>query len=149
MPASERFAELLSELAAVIGQAEMPTDERGLCSFLVDETVPVNIAQNPEGDGVVIFAPLGALPGGHRDAWQVRMLRANGAGGGAYVFGMAPASDTAIMSSRRPLGSLNGAALAGWVGEFVSVARGWIDAFANEDEPAATDVPSASAWLQV
>lgn len=149
MSTSERFAELLNEFAAVIGQAEMPTDERGICSFLVDGTVPVNIGRDPGRDGLVLFAPLGAPPAEHRGTWQVRMLRANGAGGAAYMFGMAPASDTAVVSSHRPLAALSGAALASWVGEFVEVARHWIDAFAKGAEPEAMSAPPVDAWMQV
>ena len=150
MPTPERFTELLNEFAACIGQAEMPTGEHGVCSFLVDERVLVNIGQDSSGNELIIFAPLGAPPEEHHSTWQVRMLRANGAGGGAYVLGMAPASDTAIISSRRPLVSLNGPALANWVEEFVGVAKHWLDAFARKIEPEANSAAMpADAWLHV
>ncbi|MNP98939.1 Tir chaperone protein (CesT) [compost metagenome] len=149
MPISETFTELLNAFATVIGQTEIPVDERGICSFMVDDSVAVNLALDAGLDGMVIFSPLGAPPAAHLASWQVRMLRANGAGGGAYVFGMAPASDTAILSSHRPLASLSGALLASWVGEFVDVARHWRDAFAQGAEPDAPAAPAADAWLQV
>jgi hypothetical protein len=123
----------------------MPVDDRGICSFLVDETVVVNIGQEAHGDQLVLFAPLGQPPTERRADWQARMLRANGAGSGSYVLGMAIASDTAILSSRRALCSLNGPTLASWVAEFIEVAKYWMQAFAGGAEPG---TPSAAMPLE-
>lgn len=148
MPDAGRFNELIAAFAQSNGQESLPIDEQGVCSFVVDHTLPVNLAAAGGGEELVVFAPLGRVPEADRTQWLTRMLVANGAGAGMYRLGLAPGSSSAVLSARRPLAGLDDAELTRWLGEFVSVARAWMGALAAQTPPPAPVAP-AESWLQV
>lgn len=148
MPDAGRFNELIAAFSQANGQASLPVDEQGVCSFVVDQTLPVNLAAAGDGEELGVFAPLGRVPEMHRTQWLTRMLEANGAGAGMYRLGLAPGSSSAVLSARRPMAGLDSAELTRWLGEFVSVGRAWMSALAAGTPPAAPAAPGES-WLQV
>ncbi|MEN4922272.1 type III secretion system chaperone [Achromobacter spanius] len=147
MNPAQRLAELLAGLAAKLGLDALPVGENGICTLVIDDALPLNIAVDAPGRDLMLFSPLGDLPAAQRGEFMVRMLRANGAGASIYTFGLAPAGDAALLSARYPMADLDAAALERAAGEFVSVAAHWRTALAAP-APAQDGQAPGNGWLQ-
>ena len=152
MSGSSPFAVLLEEFAALLGQAALPIDERGVCTFLVDGNLPMNLALR--GDGLLTaFVPLGRVPETGQHEWWARMLHANGAGASPYVFGLIPGTQSAVVSCHRALAGLDASGLAQWLGDLAAVASGWMQGLAVQPGPGSKadgpDAAPSASWLQV
>lgn len=147
------FEQLLAELASTLGLSSLSPTDDGVCTLVVDQDLPLNLALAPDGRDLVLFSPLGAIAPAHQPVMYARMLRANGAGASPVVLGIATGSDTGLISARRPLERLSGAELAIWTGSFVGIAQEWRAALrALAEQPVATDDQAGPAspmhWLQ-
>lgn len=147
MNPAQRLAELLAGLAPKLGLDALSVGENGICTLVIDDTLPLNIAVDTSGRDLILFSPLGELPPAQRSEFLARMLRANGAGASIYTFGLAPAGDTALLSARYPMADLNAATLERSAGEFVDVATHWRTALAAPASSAHEHAPG-SGWLQ-
>lgn len=153
MNPDQRLAELLAGLAATLGLPALPVGENGICTLLLDDALPLNIAVDSLGRDLMLFSPLGDIPADLRGEFMERMLRANGAGASIYTFGLAGAGDGALLSARYPLADLDAATLERSAAEFAGVAAHWRAVLAA---PAAPATPAAAAggaglgngWLQ-
>ncbi len=147
MNPAQRFAELLAALASKLGLDALSAGENGICTLLIDDTLPLNIAVDAPGRDLILFSPLGELPAAQRVEFMARMLRANGAGASIYTFGLAPAGDAALLSARYPMADLDAASLERSADEFVSVAAHWRDVLAAP-APSQAGQASGNGWLQ-
>lgn len=149
MNPAQRLAELLAGLAAKLGLDALPVGENGICTLVIDDALPLNIAADSLGRDLILFSPLGELPAAQRGEFMARMLRANGAGASTYTFGLAPAGDAALLSARYPMAALDADTLERSAGEFVSVAAHWRAALAAPAPAASQDSQApGNGWLQ-
>lgn len=147
MNPAQRLAELLAGLASKLGLDALSVGENGICTLVIDDALPLNIATDPLGRDLMLFSPLGDIPADRRADALVSMLRANGAGASIYTFGMGPAGDAALISARYPLAELDAATLERSAEAFVSVAMHWRSAL-QAPAPAAPGHGAGNGWLQ-
>lgn len=151
MPADTPFERLLTELAETLSLETLAAGEDGVCTLFIDGDITLNLAVEPNGRDLVLFSPLGIIAAANQATTYARLLRANGAGAGRVVLGLAPGSDTALISARRPLEGLSAQKLTDWAGGFVAVARQWRNSLTNLDMHGAFDegaTPPTMNWLQ-
>lgn len=135
MTAADRLTKLVTAVAAALECPSLHVDEQGVCALLVDGIISVSLSLGQTKEWFVLSAPLGAVPTTANSAWLLRLLRANSAGNAAYTFGMAAASNTAILYSCRPSNSVDVIKLVAWIGAFAATAKPWRTALANGDTP--------------
>ncbi|WP_445658770.1 type III secretion system chaperone [Achromobacter sp. NCFB-sbj8-Ac1-l] len=142
-----RFEELLAALAQALGQPSLPVGQDGTCTLIIDGRLAVNLAVDPQGRDVLIFAPLGHVPAEHRAAVHVRMLQANGAGASPYTLGLTRQGDTAILSARRPLAEPAVPDLADGIAAFAQNALRWQASLQAPADDTAGAAPAPGAWM--
>ena len=147
MNPTERFKELLTELAGVLGVDALPLSDSDTCTLVIDNNLPVNLAIDAQGLDLTLFAPLGIIPEQRRAELFSQLLRANGAGTSPYTLGLARQADVAILSTRQPLALANAPGLAESLAAFIDIALRWRATL----EAPATDTAAPAApgnWLQ-
>lgn len=143
-----RFQELLAELAQALGRESLPVAQDGTCTLVIDGRLAVNLAVDPLGRDLLIFAPLGQVPAEKRAAQHARMLQANGAGASPYTLGLTRQGDTAILSARRPLAEPAVPDLADGIAAFAQNALRWQASLQAPAEGAAVTARAPDTWMQ-
>ncbi|WP_179280565.1 type III secretion system chaperone [Bordetella genomosp. 1] len=150
LPVPTAFSRMIDQIAAALGQPALPLSDDGICTLVVEDGLVLNLAAEPTGSLLVVFAQLGRIPAAGRLALYGRLLQANGAGAGPCVLGVNRAEDTALISARLPLEGLTMDVFEPWFTRVIEQALAWRTVVAAADAPVAR-APAADAdavWLR-
>lgn len=111
--AKAKLDELLKAFGADVGVAGLATEENGVCLLVFDGRTRINLLADPTTDHLVVWSTLGALPADKAEATLRALMRANlfWTGTQGATLGLMPDSDNVVLAIRRPLDSVDVAAL--------------------------------------
>lgn len=120
---------VLDELGNKVGLGSLTLDAHGVCALAVDGRLVVHLAVD-EGEGrAVVYATLGNLPPGEREALLTGMLQANATGWA--VLALEPASGQPVLIHRFAVRDVDRSTLELLLEQFIAAAGDWQTALAS------------------
>ena len=124
-----RFSSVLEHLAHMLQLPELPIDEDGSCSLLLDETM-LTFRYEAETELFLVYSPIGMLPEQDTAARAAELLAANAFYSGTAGFTLALHGSLALLQAALPVSALDAALLFKTVERFVHTREYWAERLA-------------------